>query len=89
MEKYKELIGIEIRYGSPGYPMRFIPRAIKVVGKHRIEITGDIPNCQSGEHGHFFQITRRKLDQFIRRGRTFWIADDGAHSALSTIEMSY
>lgn len=88
MEKYKELIGVEIRYGSPGYQMRFIPRKIEVVGKHRIKITGDIPNCPCGEHGHFLEITRRNFEQFVRTGRITWTADDGAHAKLSTIDMS-
>lgn len=78
-----DFIGKNMRYGSPGYPMTFIPRNIEDKGNGVFEFTGDMPSATIGTEGHFFTITDDNLEELQQNGEVSWIGDDGAHLYLS------
>jgi len=74
-----DLLGQEMKYGSPGYPMIFIPRSIKKISKTEFEFIGDIPTATIGTEGHVFIIDEKHLEELETEGETFWIGKDGSH----------
>ena len=78
-----DFIGKPMKYGSPGYPMTFIPREIKRIGNGEFEFTGDMPTATIGTEGHFFTISEDNLEELELNGEVSWIGSDGAHLYLS------
>lgn len=78
-----DFIGKEMKYGSPGYPMTFIPREITEKGNGEFEFTGDMPGATIGTEGHYFIISDDNLEELELNGEVSWIGDDGAHLYLS------
>jgi len=76
-------IGRKLNYGSPGYPMTFIPRSIKQINETEFEFEGDMPQATIGTENHFFIIDDEHLEELEMNGETYWIAKDGAHIYLS------
>lgn len=77
-----EFLNQKMQFGSPGYPMVFIPRQIKDLRDGRFEFTGDIPSMGDGGTDQFFVIPEKNLTEVYVTGETFWIGKDGAHMYL-------
>lgn len=78
-----DFIGKKMKYGSPGYPMTFIPREITEKGNGEFEFTGDMPGATIGTEGHYFTISENELEELELNGEVSWIGPDGAHLYLS------
>ena len=78
-----DFIGKKMKYGSPGYPMTFIPREITEKGNGEFEFTGDMPGATIGTEGHYFIISDDNLEELELNGEVSWIGPDGAHLYLS------
>lgn len=78
-----DFIGKKMKYGSPGYPMTFIPREITERGNGVFEFTGDMPGATIGTEGHYFIISDDNLEELELNGEVSWIGPDGAHLYLS------
>ena len=64
----KFLIGKDITYGSPGYPMDFKVTDIEDNRKGWLELIG----IMNGEDGNFFRIPYSQIDELINTGETHY-----------------
>ena len=78
-----DFIGKKMKYGSPGYPMTFIPREITEKGNGVFEFTGDMPGATIGTEGHYFTISENELEELQLNGEVSCIGPDVAHLYLS------
>jgi hypothetical protein len=63
----KELIGKEIFYGSPGYPME-----IEITNISKSNNGIDVDYKLEGEEGHYFKILLKDFKKFQKKGFVRW-----------------
>jgi len=80
---FKSLIGKEMQYGSPGYPMRFIPNAITDVCCG-IEFVGSMPGINDSD-SHFFILPSNVADEFLKTGKTTYASSAEGYVKLKII----
>ena len=79
-EAKKRLIGKVIKFGSPGYPMKCKPKSIVIKGQSFLvdyELYNDWAT-NKWESGHYFVITKSKMQTLLAKGTVGYKAKDGA-----------
>ena len=81
---YKHLIGKEITYGSPGYPMKGKITNIKKVPKGIYEIDMMLLIDGKEEEGHFTELDHSQIDELSNTGEIFYL-ENGGHTEIQLI----